>query len=136
MSVPINQSIDINRRNIGLIQQQAQDKQCSSPYNVVPSVVSLPLTDFDSFPYTRWFRGDYTSPDPMVIEREAGYRALNNNCYKPKVNNIPTADIYPNHVFQSGTSTVLPSYPEYMSKLTDKDFLSSVLNRACIITYR
>ena len=56
------------------------------------------VTDMDHFPYTRYYRGIYTNHNPVVIDREAGWRVHDDNCYKPKYEyEIP----YPNHTFQS-----------------------------------
>src|SRR5690349_521165 len=40
------------------------------------------ITDFDHFPYTRFFRGVYFEDCPVVAEREAGWRPINNKAYK------------------------------------------------------
>jgi hypothetical protein len=41
------------------------------------------VNDMDHHPYTRCFRGVYYSSEPIVMEREAGWRPLHNKCYNP-----------------------------------------------------
>lgn len=48
------------------------------PYYGQPPVV---ITDMDHFPYKRFFRGVYNQTHPQVMEREAGFRPRNDNCY-------------------------------------------------------
>ena len=39
-------------------------------------------TDYDHFPYTRWYRGNPALSVPVVAERQAGWRIKNNKCYE------------------------------------------------------
>ena len=88
----------------------------------------------DHFPYSRFFRGVYYSSDPVVFERESGWRAERDSCYGPA--NCQRQDPYPNHCFQSACSTVYPCYPKYFSKYADRDSMNAQLNRSCIVQYR
>lgn len=91
--------------------------------------VSNILTDFDDFTYDRFYRGVYQIDKPVIIEREAGYRLVENNCYKNVTSFKPE---YPKHCFEAPCSTVYPCYPEYLRKYSDKEQLDLFLNRKCV----
>jgi len=91
------------------------------------------ITDYDTTPYPRWFRGDYRNTEPIIAEREAGYRPQENSCYSKKfISEVK----YPNHCFESACSTVYPCYPEYLAKLSDREAMNVLLNKNCITQYR
>ena len=81
------------------IQRMIDLKQGSMPfYSTGPTVI----TDMDSFPYHRFYRGVHTSDVPIVMEREAGWRKQCQANYTPI---IKRQDFYyPNHCFQTATS--------------------------------
>ena len=72
--------------------------------------------------------------EPVIAEREAGWRKRQDSCYK--VNAPPIRDNYPNHCFQSACSTIYPCYPEYMTKYADKEAMDLLLNKSCVTQYR
>jgi len=72
---------EVNRINNNIIQHHIMNKIGSQPYYPDPNLMYDTLTDQDSFPYTRYYRGKYYLDDPVVASREAGYREINNNCY-------------------------------------------------------
>jgi hypothetical protein len=87
------------------------------------------ITDFDDFAYDRFYRGVYQSNEPVIIEREAGYRQVENNCYRT----LPSyKSEYPTHCFEAPCSTTYPCYPEYLRRASDKEKLDLFLNRKCI----
>jgi len=86
-------------------------------------------TDFDNFPYQRFYRGIHTSSKPVIIEREAGYRQLEPSCYKEK---LIVKSEYPSHCFEGPASVVYPCYPEYLRKYADKAEMEIMLNRVCV----
>jgi len=86
-------------------------------------------TDRDNFPYDRYYRGVYQNPAPVILEREAGYRFVENNCYKTVTD---FKKEYPEHCFQSACSTVYPCYPAYLREYADKEKLNLLLNRKCV----
>jgi hypothetical protein len=123
-------NIDINLNNYENIKEQIYLKQNSTyPIYATLSESSGVLTDYDHFPYTRQFRGDYSSSKPQVIEREAGWRPIYNSCYKTY--NDEVAD-YPKHCFQMPCSTVYPCYTKYLEKQSDKKEMDLILNNVCI----
>lgn len=48
----------------------------SGPVQGTGRSARLVTTDVDEWPYTRYFRGSPTSPDPRVYDREAGWRRI------------------------------------------------------------
>lgn len=123
----------INQRNKEIVLQGIAAKLGYLPVYGSSSTV---LTDTDTFPYPRYYRGRYDSSEPIVAEREAGWRSVKNNCYNVV---LPLPDIrneYPNHCFQTASSTVYPCYPDYLRKYADKAEMELMINRACIPEYR
>lgn len=99
------------------------------PFYATNQTVGNVITDFDDFTYDRYYRGVYQSNKPVIIEREAGYRKVENNCYKY---NSSYKSEYPTHCFEAPCSTVYPCYPEYLRRASDKDKLDLFLNRKCV----
>lgn len=124
---------NINYNNVKNVRQQIAQKKNSEPYFATINTGSLTLTDYDNFPYDRWWRGEKYSYRPIVAEREAGWRPINNNCYK-------THKTYTegklNNCFETACSTVYPCVPGYLAKYADRDALNVMLNNACIVEYR
>lgn len=87
------------------------------------------ITDFDHFPYQRFYRGVHASPTPVILEREAGYRKLEPSCYREK---IIVKSEYPKHCFEGPASVVYPCYPDYLRKYADKAEMEIMLNRVCV----
>ena len=121
-------------KNITSVRDQIHLKKGWKPYFGTQQNSKSIVTDIDHFPYTRFFRGVYYSSNPVVFEREAGWRPTRNSCYGPI--NCNTDSPYPNHCFESACSTVYPCYPQYLQKISDRDALNVQLNRACIVQYR
>lgn len=71
--------------NIKIIREEIEKKRNPSPYTVGKNVINYIVNDMDHHPYTRWYRGIYYSSEPMIIEREAGWRSINNGCYSQHV---------------------------------------------------
>jgi len=132
---------DINYYNKLNIQKQINKKLQNKPfYATTENSVSV-ITDYDTFPYPRYFRGHWNSSIPIVAEREAGWRPRFDSCYEIGKSNIQDINKnilneYPDHCFQSACSTVYPCYPQYIKKYSDKDSLDLILNNVCTIQYR
>ena len=126
----------INDLNVANVRSQIARKKGPSPYHATTQQAVQVITDYDTFPYPRYYRGVPNSSAPIVAEREAGWRPRHDNCYQ--VNEPPSTmpASYPNHCFQSACSTVFPCYPEYITKYADREMLDTILNRACIPQYR
>jgi hypothetical protein len=124
----------INQQNVEAVRRQIARKTGSVPSFATNETATHVITDIDHWPYNRYFRGVYYFPEPVIMEREAGFRELNNSCYD--FNPVPQKDQQPNHCFQTACSTVYPCYPEYLQKFSDKELLDTMLNRACVVQYR
>lgn len=127
---------EINDRNIQNIKSQIAKKKSHIPFFATQDMATQVLTDYDVFPYTRWYRGVPEETRPVIAEREAGWRQKHNSCYNVLIPNIETEDSYPNHCFEGPCSTVYPCYPKYMQKFSDREAMNVMLNRACIAQYR
>jgi hypothetical protein len=123
----------INEDNIENIRQEIA-KKINGPYFASQHTVNKITTDMDHHPYSRWFRGVYYYPEPIVLEREAGWRTRNDNCYNV-ITPMPESK-QPEHCFEVPCSTILPCYPKYLTKYADKDSLDIMINNACINQYR
>jgi hypothetical protein len=128
---------DINSRNIQNIRYQIGNKKNSEPYYSTSKTNRNVITDYDHFPYTRYFRGRAQSSFPIVAEREAGWRPINKECYDSKYTRdeiqVKHNSITPRNYFQPACSTVYPKY------VNDDDLLSLTdikLNENCVISYR
>jgi len=72
--------------NVQFVRSQiARKLDYNIPYYATRNDAGSAITDMDNFPYNRFFRGVYYEPKPVVFEREAGYRPLNNPCYRKQV---------------------------------------------------
>jgi len=124
----------ITNQNVNSVRSQITKKNGYNPYYATSGVASSVITDMDSFPYNRYFRGQYNSSVPIVFEREAGFRRINTTCYDKNIDRgIPQ---YPNHCFQVPCSTVYPCYPEFEKQYGDKEQIELLNNRACVVEYR
>lgn len=124
----------ITSNNVSSVRDQIYLKQGCQPFFGTSTEAKAVVTDMDHFPYTRFFRGVYYSSDPVVFEREAGWRPTRESCYGPAA--CSRESPYPNHCFESACSTVYPCYPQYLQKIADRDALNVQLNRSCIVQYR
>ena len=70
-----------NYYNVTNIAEQIRRKTSHSPYFATEQNSQNIITDQDHFPYTRYFRGVAHVPRPIIMEREAGWRPINNQCY-------------------------------------------------------
>ena len=116
-------------QNRSVIERAKYLKNSPNVYYATQKDTRQVITDFDHFPYQRWYRGVHTSPYPVIIEREAGYRQQEQSCYKEK---IITKSEYPKHCFEGPASVVYPCYPDYLRKYADKAEMEIMLNRVCV----
>jgi len=124
----------INQHNVVNVREMIALKKNSHPYYATSLSTTNALTDMDHFPYSRFYRGVVGFDQPVLIEREAGWRPVDNRCYR--LNKPYTDTAYPNHCFETACSTVYPCYPQYLQKFSDRNALNVQLNRACISQYR
>lgn len=107
-------------------------KQQSKPY--LSSGRIIPQSDVDSFPYRRFYRGDYKSTKPVILDREAGWVQRCDKNYIPIKQTEET--YYPNHCFQGPVTTVYPCMVEYQRKYSDKKEMDMQLFRTRVNEYR
>lgn len=128
----------LNQHNIEKVRDNIQKKLSSEPFYGCKDKENVILTDYDHFPYTRHFRGIARSEVPVVMEREAGWRARNDHCYKLNLPKDKTDGVipYPNHCFETGCKTTFPCYPTYLRKYSDKEEMNLLINNSCISQFR
>ena len=123
-------SDELTSTSIDFVRSQIQQKlNYNTPYQATNGMVKNSVTDMDNFPYNRFYRGVYFADKPVVMEREAGWRERQNECYTPV---LMKEDIYPENCFEAACSTVYPCYPQYLRKLADKKALEVMLNKKCV----
>jgi hypothetical protein len=102
----------INKSNVDVIRMGIDMKTSDSPFIPTQWLAQQTFTDMDHGPpYTRFFRGNPRSSEPIVFEREAGFRVHNDSCYR--VNQCRQEgyhEPYPNHCFETACSTVYPCF--------------------------
>lgn len=90
-------------KNIEQIMKEIQKKtDYSKPFYAEPTRIE---TDMDSFPYPRYFRGDPNQTNPVVFEREAGWRAV-----PPIIKSPVQSGLIPHLCFEAPCSTIYPCY--------------------------
>ena len=126
-----NLTLKINNNNIKNIQNMIKKKIGVKPFYTTTENVESIITDIDHTPYTRFYRGNYLSENPIVFEREAGYRVLHNNCYStflpaPNYNKTNTV------CFESACSTVYPCIEDIPNS---RNQLMERINKNCFAQY-
>ena len=96
----------ITSDNVANIRTQIAAKNGTEPYRATVVQTREVLTDYDVFPYPRWWRGIPQYPYPIVAEREAGWRPRQDGCYR--VATPPTCDDNQRTCFQASCSTIYP----------------------------
>ena len=114
--------------NIDTVRKQIEFKQGSKPFYSTANYTESVVTDIDHFPYTRFYRGVYYEHDPIVFEREAGWRSPNNFCYNGS--GCCRSPVKHEYCWQTPCSTILPCYPPKQ----ENSYLN--LNKTCINTYQ
>ena len=87
----------VNSSNVMNIRDQIARKTSSNPFFATTAQSAGVLTDFDVFPYPRYFRGRPGASAPIVAEREAGFRQRHDDCYSVEI--PPQLPTYPNNCF-------------------------------------
>ena len=127
----------VNQSNVKNVRAQIAKKKGHRPYHATVAQSVQVLTDYDTFPYPRYFRGVPGSSKPIVAEREAGWRPRHDSCYNVvEPNGLPVYPPYPNHCFSSSCNITYPCYPEYASKYASLEEMNLILNNKCITQYR
>lgn len=96
----------IVKSNVNIIRDQIEAKvNTDTPFFATQNAVPLTVTDMDTFPYPRYYRGIHQIEEPVVFEREAGWRTHNDECYKP-IDYTPVTHV--EYCWQTPCSTVFP----------------------------
>jgi hypothetical protein len=123
---------DINEMNFNSIRKLIARKQSHEPSFTTREDASNIITDFDHFPYKRFFRGVYNNYKPVLLEREAGYRPIRNNCYQ-FIDCKPLPPLEPPNVcFQFPCSTIYPCMP----KMQTNESQGLAPNQDCVQCFR
>jgi hypothetical protein len=123
-----------NESSINQVGKMVVHKRDTRPYLATAQTVLPILTDQDHHPYTRWFRGVYYFPEPVIMEREAGWRPVQNECYRVI---RPPADVStPPFCYEAACSTIYPCYPELASRFGEQYKLDKFTNQRCIVADR
>ena len=109
--------MSIVKDNVNIIRDQIAAKVQSKPFMASQNAVDLTVTDFDTFPYPRYYRGIYQLSEPVVLEREAGWRRRYDNCYNPDrivpeetmemCWQVPCSTVFPCHKCSVKKSTIV-----------------------------
>ena len=119
-----------NDKNVENARRQIAYKlDYSRPYYATINQASSVVTDMDSFPYKRFYRGDYTASYPVVFEREAGFRPVDNRCY---LSACQIEKTYPDYCFQNACSVILPCNAAYSKTHGRKQFTDLATTRGCV----
>jgi hypothetical protein len=97
--------MSIVKSNVNVIRDQIAAKVSASPFFASQNAAPLTVTDMDTFPYPRHYRGIYQLSEPVVFEREAGWRQRHDVCYTPLYEYTPSN---PQYCWQVPCSTVFP----------------------------
>jgi len=127
----MNTTAQLNMNAIEYVRAQIAKKNSSSPYFANGTSIANVITDYDHTPYDRWFRGVYYFPDPVIAEREAGFRPIQNSCYEVVQKPKETKQFV--GCFEPPCSTVFPciSAETDYEKVRDKH-----INMECLVEYR
>ena len=124
----------LNETSIESVRAAIARKTSSGPYFANGNTIRNSITDMDHQPYQRFFRGVYYYPDPVVFEREAGYRPMQSECYNIVAKKV--VEEPPDHCFEVACSTILPCRQKILTRYADKNRLEIMLNDACVSQYR
>lgn len=123
----------ITEKSIEYLRRQIERK-INGPYLANNNTVKRVMTDMDHHPYTRWFRGVSYYHNPIVMEREAGWRPLHNNCYNMVIPVEKPQE--PNHCYSPACSTIFPCFRKNSGRFSDHEIRDNYINNQCVVQYR
>lgn len=121
----------INQSNVMAVRELIARKITDEPYFANDESVMRVVTDMDHHPYSRFYRGIYYYPDPVMFEREAGYREQEDPCYKAGY--TCGDDKPPEMCFEPACSTIFPCYTKERPAFVDMAVENAVTNGICIV---
>ena len=98
------------------------------PYYATKNSVTKTMTDMDHFPYTRYFRGVYNESNPVVMDREAGFRERQDHCYIPSAGGDYKSPLDFTTKFQDSSSKTIPAASDASIEDTFVDSKCSIAN--------
>jgi len=126
-------SPQMNQRNFEAVRALINRATSDQPHFANSQSVMGVVTDMDHHPYSRWYRGVYYFPDPIIMEREAGYREQKNNCYTPNPVYVPDKD--PCTCFEPACSTIFPCYTSEKRRFKHLEEQNACTNNTCIVQH-
>lgn len=117
VNIPDNNNIIDMYSNYNNIQEQIKNKKNHNPHFATTKQAKSVITDYDTFPYPRYFRGKPGSTLPIVAEREAGWRPRHDDAYKTKVE----LKLTPDCVMGSPSTNLLKIYKEELYHCYDNN---------------
>lgn len=115
---------DLTEMSLHSVRSQINKKISNTPFLATGNLVKKSVTDMDHHPYSRWFRGVYYYPDPIIAEREAGWRPLENQCYDVIKPMLPEPE--QEYCFEAPCTTTFPCDPSKSTMAKQRD---------CIVKY-
>lgn len=99
--------------NREIVRKEIKEKTHShQSYYATNDTVKNVVTDFDNFPYIRFYRGVYGYPDPVIMEREAGFRKIKNLSGPQDYGVFGDERNDPRFCWENACSTTLPCRPK------------------------
>ena len=112
-------------------------KNSDKPLYCVYNDIKKQNTDYDHFPYTRYFRSNVGSDKLTINTRKSGFSNTNFiKCYDITKINTQNKIKYPEHCFESSCSLNKPCFKENVDKFAAFNKLNNILNDSCIINER
>jgi len=121
---------ETNEKSIETVRAEIKRKT-SRPFLANGKIISNVITDHDHHPYSRFFRGVYYYDDPVIVEREAGFRPIENSCYDMIAPPQPVDDF--KLCFEPPCNTIFPCNPS--SSYEDREKREKYVDRMCLVQY-
>jgi hypothetical protein len=98
----------MSEENYNHVRKIIEAKQSDVPYHASVNSKDFVTTEYNIHPYNKWWKGKHTSEDPIIAEREAGWRPYTSaQLHKQNI-----LDTTPNHCFDKPCSTISPCIPK------------------------
>lgn len=93
------------QNNINIQTQIELKRNLSKPYYATQGIVGDVISEYNVFPFNRWYKGQAFSTLPIVDERNAGWRIAQS----PQLEQINEKSMTKNMSFEAPCSTIFPS---------------------------
>jgi len=119
----------MNKNNI---EMEIIKKNNWKPYFSTVKNVKQVTTEYNEFPYSYWFRGIANYDEPIVADREAGWREIDKEYYT--IYNETESDKTPKHCFQGPCTTITRCNPDLSTKYIDRKKSDMGIYNSCVQT--